>query len=409
MKILLANKFFFPKGGAETVFFQERNYLLNQGHSVIDFSMIHPNNVASPYAEFFVPNVEYRDRPNVNPIKRLLNSSHIALSFIHNKKAVQNIKRLIDKEKPVIAHLHNIYHQITPAIIPALHKAGVKVILTLHDYKIICPNYLMLTKDIICQKCEGRKFWNSCLYCCEQGSYTGSLLLTMEAYWHRIFKSYEYVDMFLAPSQFMAKLVTRFRINSEKIRILHNGIDIKSFKATGVDAGYVLYFGRLSREKGIETFLNAHAQLKGKIPAKVVGTGLFLDAVKQKFGKVDFTGFKQGGELREIIDKASFVVVPSEWYENCSMVVLESMALGKPVIGSRIGGIPEQIDDGKTGYLFEMGNSADLALKMEELARNEKLRQEMGRNARIKLENNYSLDNHNEKLVSFYKELLETE
>lgn len=406
MKILFANKFFFQKGGAETVFFQERAYLLNQGHSIIDFSMIHPNNITSPYAEFFVPNVEYRERPDINPIKRLLKNALIASGFIHNKKAVQNIKRLIDKEKPDIAHLHNVYHQITPSIISVLQKADVRVILTLHDYKIVCPNYLMLTNGNICQKCEGRNFWHAYSNCCEQGDFSGSFLLAVEAYWHKFFKSYEHVDLFLAPSQFMADIAARFRINAKKIRVLHNGIDTGQFTVTEADEGYALYFGRISREKGIETLLHAHSRLESRIPAKVVGTGPLLENLRQKFNQVSFMGYRGGQELREIIQKASFIVVPSEWYENCSMVVLESMALGKPVIGAKIGGIPEQIDDGKTGYLFEAGNIRDLALKMDLLARDKKLRREMGRNARAKLEKKYSLDDHNKKLVSLYKELL---
>nr|WP_320016109.1 glycosyltransferase family 4 protein [uncultured Desulfobacter sp.] len=405
MKILLGNKFFFLKGGAETVFFQERNYLLRNGYEVIEFSMKHPQNKNSLYSDYFVPNVEYRNTQNDRLLKKIKNYAKIASSFVHNNKAVENIKRLIDKEEPDIAHLHNIYHQITPSILPVLHNAGVKIVLTLHDYKLICPNYLMLTKGKICQRCEGKSFWHAGLNRCEQGCTANSLLLVIEAYWHYFYKSYEYVDTFIAPSFFMAELVSKFRITKEKITVLRNGVDIEQFTVNDDDEGYALYFGRLSREKGIETFLEAHALIQTEISAKVVGTGFLLEDLKTRFPDVEFLGYKQGQELIEIIRKAAFVVVPSEWYENCSMVVLEAMALGKPIIGSKIGGIPEQIDNGKTGFLFKMADKTDLAEKMTILLKDKMLRKTMGKAARLKLEQEYSLKSHFEGLIDIYKSM----
>ena len=168
--------------------------------------------------------------------------------------------------------------------------------------------------------------------------------------------------------------MTSKRIPRNKIRVLNNGIDLDQFQSNFDDGGYALYFGRLSKEKGVKTLLKAHAGMDKKYPLKIVGTGSLGDVLKREFTDAEFWGYKSGGELNEIIRNAAFVVVPSECYENCSMVVLEAMAFGKPIIGSRIGGIPEQVEDGKTGLLFEMGNVEQLARKMKILAEDNELR-----------------------------------
>ncbi len=274
--------------------------------------------------------------------------------------------------------------------------------MTLHDGKLICPSYLMLNKGEICTACQGKKFWNPLALRC-QNSLMQCFLLCCEAYWHRIRKSYDAVDLFISPSQFLADLTGK-RISSEKIRVIHNGIDHEKYLPTYKDNGYALYFGRLSKEKGVFTLLQSHA-LHQDFPLKIVGSGPLEKEIKGKYKNVQFLGYKQGEELHEIISQASFVVVPSEWYENCSMVILEAMAYGKPVIGSRIGGIPEQIEDNKTGLLFEPGNKNDLALQMKTLIENPSMRIEFGKKARKKLIREYSLKKHFQGLLEIYKEV----
>ena len=398
MRILFANKFFYPKGGAETVFFQERNFLLNTGNKVIDFSMAHPDNHDSPYSPYFVPNIDYNAR-----FKR----SRIAATFIHNREAIKRLLVLIERENPHIAHLHNIYHQITPAIIPVLRKAGLKIVLTLHDYKIICPNYLMINRKYeICNKCQGTRFWHATTEKCKNDSYIESLLLSMEAYWHKWSKSYEKVDIMLCPSSFLADLVAKYRIDPAQVRILPNGIDTETYGYSKEDGGYALFLGRISKEKGIETLLKAYRLVSNRFKLKIVGTGPLMGKLKPSYPDVEFTGNKTGSELKELVRHASFLIAPSEWNENCSMSVLSGMAFGKSVIASRIGGIPEQVDDNKTGYLFKMGDPEDLAEKMAFLANNKDLRREMGKAAREKTEEEYSLDAHCKKLIGIYEELL---
>ena len=398
MKILFTNKFFHLNGGSETVFFQERSFFTQNNYEIIDFSMKDDRNINSPFADYFIPNINYQKSSG---IKKQIQQ---AFSFVHSSLAVKNIQALIEKEKPSIAHLHNIYHQLTPSIIPILKKYGVKVLLTLHDYKLVCPSYLALKNEKICEECKGTHFWKPVTTNC-QNSYAQGFLLSAEAIFHKWKGSYDDVDLFLAPSQFMADQINQ-RIPSKKIQVLHNGINIEEYQPNYNDQGYGLYFGRLSKEKGIETLLKAHMNMPHSFPLKITGTGPLKTVLSKKYSNVEFLGYKSGQELNTLIANAAFVIVPSEWYENCSMVILESMAFGKPIIGSSIGGIPEQIEDGKTGFLFEMGNVEELSKKMTQLANDTKLRQYFGKNARNKLENEYSLNEHCQKLENLYKDLL---
>lgn len=399
MKVLIANKFFYHNGGAETVFFQERDFLLKHGLKVVDFSMTDKRNLPSPYAAFFAPNINFFQQAGV------VEKVYHAVSFVHSSATVKKIEELIIQEKPQIAHLHNIYHQLTPSIIPVFKKYGIKIVLTLHDCKLVCPNYLALRKGRICTACQGEFFWKPFFLNC-QNSRMHSLLLAVEAYWHKWRKTYEDVDLFLTPSQFLANLISN-RIASEKIRILHNGVDTDCCHPTFSDEGYyALYFGRLSREKGIFTLLQAHEQVAERVPLKIVGTGEVEEELRIRYPDVTFLGRKTGEELFDVVANAAFVIVPSECYENCSMAILEAMAFGKPVIASRLGGIPEQINDGETGMLFENGNAVELAEKMDLLFSDVRLREQLGRAARRKVEKEYALVDHNRQLLTIYTNIL---
>lgn len=400
--ILMINKFFFQKGGAETVFFQEHTFLKNQGYHVIDFAMAHPENRYSAYADFFVPHVDYEKRGSEN----LFNKITKAVNFIHNREAVFRLSRLIQQEKPHLAHLHNIYHQITPAVIDILNKKGIKTILTLHDYKVICPIYKLRSPSGLCEQCAGKKFWKVIKNRCQGQSLAENTLLAIEAYWYKWRDTYAKVDLFIAPSKFMAERVSRYGVDHKKIKILPNGVN-GNFSNKTEDHNYCVYSGRISSEKGIRTLLKAHTKGADELlPLKIIGSGPLLEDLRKEFPLVDFKGFQRGEHLHDLLSKASFIIVPSEWYENCSMSVLEAMAHGKPVIGAYIGGISEQIEDFKSGLLFEMGNEEDLTGKMILLSKNRRLRIKMGKQARWKLEREYALSNHCNKLLNIYDNLI---
>ena len=400
MKILQANKFFFANGGSETVMFQERDYLLANGHEVVDFAMQDERNFASDYANYFVENKSYKKQSS-NKLAKIAD----VISFVHSSEAVKNISRLINDTKPDIVHCHNIYHQLTPSIIGAAKKLGVPVVLTLHDYKPVCPTYNRLQQGKPCSKCLDGDFTQVLLNRCADGSFGKSAVLFAEATVQRLMANYEKVDAFIAPSQFMLQAIAH-RIPQNRIKQLYNGIDINAINASEVDDGYVLYIGRLVPEKGVETLLKAQTNSNQSWQLKVAGTGPLLDVLKAQYKPSIFVGHLAGGVLKSMIEKAAVVVVPSEWYENCPMSVLEAMAYGKPVIGSRMGGIPELVEDGKTGLLYTAGNVNELAAVLDKLMTSSTLRQQMGTAGRLRVTQHFSLKSHNIGLMGIYRNIL---
>lgn len=407
MKILLANKFFFNKGGAERVMFQERSWLLDHGHEVVDFSMRDPRNEPSPYADDFL---SFRDF-SVPPAS-LGEKLRLAANFVHCAEAVRKITALARRERPDVAHLHNIYHQMTPSIIPALKRLGIKVALTLHDYKLVCPAYVMLDKNgRICGKCRPRPGLKPLTANC-QGSLSKGLLLSVESALHRWLGSYDGVDAFLAPSDFLRATVTRDALAPSRVRTLRNGIEVERFTPGGHGGGgpgrYALYVGRLSREKGVPDLLEGHARAGGDIPLKIVGDGPWEARLRERYPHAEFLGRRSKEEVLALLDDARFLAVPSAWYENCPMVVLEAMCMARPVLGSAVGGIPELVADGETGLLHACGDADDIARGLRELWDDPDRCLRMGRAARARAEERFSLERHMHALMDVYEELAAT-
>ncbi|EJB5269276.1 glycosyltransferase family 4 protein [Vibrio vulnificus] len=399
MKILLVNKFFFLKGGAETVFFQERELLHSAGFEIIDFAMKHKKNLTSSYSDFFVDNVDYHQGHGIS------SSLKTAWAFIHNSDACAKLKTLIEQEKPQVVHFHNIYHQLTPSLIKVAKSAGCKTVLTAHDTKIACPSYTMYRQGKTCEACLDGSVWNATRYRCQQGSLFKSVLLSLEATYQSLAGNYRALDVIISPSEFLASILRR-KLPENHIEVIVNGIDEDVDCSDVSDDGYFLYLGRLSQEKGIATLAAAYQQSQRLLPLKVVGDGPLHETLKQQYSMIEFLGFQSGDALHQLIKKASAIVVPSECYENCSMSVLEAMAYGKPVIGANIGGIPEQVREGTEGHLFVAGNSTSLAEVMDTFAQHPEKAAQLGHNARQRLEQRYSLTRHQQSLMSLYRNLI---
>ncbi|HUV03479.1 MAG TPA: glycosyltransferase family 4 protein [Armatimonadota bacterium] len=408
LRVLMCNKFFVPVGGAETVMFEELKMLEANGHTVIPFAMQRADNLPSPYSKYFVSQVDYNESGR-SSARSLLRS---AVNIIYSTEAARKIWDLVREVRPDIAHLHNIYHQLSPSICVALRREGVPMVMTLHDVKLLCPDYLFLRNGAICELCGGGKFYNAVRYKCVKGSRAKSMICCIEMYVHKLFKLYDRnIDIFIAPSEFLRnKLLEYGRLPAEQIVHIPNAIDLDAYTPSYSNQGYCLFVGRLASYKGIMTLMramsgNRHVQLR------VVGDG---DARQQaeEFKKlhsldnVTFGGFQTGEVLRSIVQGAAFMIVPSECYENCPMTVLEAFATGKPVIGSRLGGIPDIIDDGVNGLLFEPGNADDLAEKISYLAGQPKLLVGMGKAARAKVEKKYSPQEHLESLLCVYEKVI---
>jgi glycosyltransferase involved in cell wall biosynthesis len=396
VRVLLANKFFFRNGGSEAVMFGEREYLRSCGVEVIDFAMQDPRNLPSPYADHFVSGRAYAGAQGA---AARLGS---ALTLVHSPEAVRRIGKLIDLTQPDLVHCHNVYHQLTPSIVGAAKRRGVPVVLTLHDYKPVCPVYTRLRQGQLCSECLGGRFFNVVRHRCADGSLGKSALLLAEAWVQRLMGSYERVDRFVAPSEAMRRAVTRHRFPEERVEVVYNGIDCSAIAPSREDGGYALYLGRLSPEKGIETLLAAHAETVPELPLAIAGTGPLLEGLRARWPQAIFLGHLDGSDLERTIRRASLVVVPSQWYENCPMSVLEAMAYGKPVVASDIGGIPELVEHGETGLLFPPGDRAALGDCLLQLMTDPLRRQRLGAAARRRVEGRFSLERHNRAVLGLY-------
>ncbi|MBU1249206.1 MAG: glycosyltransferase family 4 protein [Proteobacteria bacterium] len=398
--VLLANKFFYLKGGAETVFFQERTLLQQRGVTTLDFAMRHPENLASEQEAYFVSHRDYHASHGT------LQKLSLAGSFIHSREAVRNILKLARDTRPALAHLHNVYHQLTPSIIPTLKGLGIKVVVTLHDLKLACPAYLMLDcQGEICEQCLGHHYLRPLTTNCQGSRFRGALLAA-ESLYHFWRKTWEQADLFITPSRFLKDVVCAERLPRDKVVVLPNAIDTDAFTPVPGDKGYLLFFGRLSREKGIETLLRAHATLADQAELVVVGSGPEEERLRQDYPRATFTGYKTGEELRILVANAAMVSIPSEWYENCPMTILEAMALERPVVASNLGGIPELVEHGVTGLLHPHGDEAALGACLRQLLDDPAKRTAMGRVARERILKRHTLARHGDRLLAIYDALL---
>lgn len=360
MKFLFANKYFFRKGGAETAFFDVARLLQEHGHHVCFFSMNHPQNRSSQFSEYFVSHVDYESEGS------LINQCKAACRILYSFEAKKKLAHLLDEEKPDIAHIHNIYHQISPSILHTLKKRSIPIVMTLYDYKMVCPVYNVMADGKPCEQCkQGRYYW--CLINrCTKNSHVKSALNVMEMYLHhKLLHIYDLVDIFIAPSRF---LKTKMEEMGFQGNILYHPYFIwaEEFIPTfGFKGRSIYYAGRLVKEKGLFTLLEA---VKGlDIELKIIGDGpLMSDLVKRKGDNTHFLGYMPLEELKRVTADCMGMVISSEWYENNPLSIMEAFALGKPVIGPKIGSIPELIKEEENGLTFEPGNARDLRDKIEQ-------------------------------------------
>lgn len=403
MRILAVNKYFYLKGGCETYYFALNKALKDKGHDIIHFSMKDEKNAWSPYEKYFVNNIDYYD-------KSLFKRISYASKIIYSREAKKKISHLIKAGTPQLAHIHNFYHQLSPSILKEIKRNGIPIVYTAHDLKLICPNYQMLNRGEVCEKCSGKKFYACTLNRCMKNSLPASLVSTAEMCLHSMLRSFDAIDTIITPSRFYRNKFIEFGYAPERIVHIPNFVDTKANQPNYFSQGYIAYVGRISKEKGIMTLIQAMRNVKS-IDLYIVGDGpLKNEAEKQiehfNLSNVKMLGFQTGKKLDSIIKNSKFTVLPSEWYENSPMSVFESMSYGKAVIGSNMGGIPELIEHEKTGLVFESKNSEQLAIQINYLIDNPKKAGEMGREARRKAELEYGKENHFERIEQLYSKLL---
>lgn len=411
MKILLIDVYNFNKGGAETVCFNTGKLLEERGHKVVYFTLKWAQNKPSPFSKYFPESKETRDGP-LKLVKNLIN-------YFFHIEASKKIEQLILNEKPELAHIHLMWGQITPSIFPVLKKYHIPILFTVHDYRIVCPAYTFRDgSGRVCEDCQGKYFYKCFTHTCCKGSKLMSAVMASEQYFRNaFFNPSKYIDGFIYVSNFAKNIQEKYmpELKLKRNITLYNFSTTISSKSKEIpQARYYLFFGRLSYEKGIKTLLEAFKDLP-QYKIKVAGIGpkemeLKTFTVANGMQNVEFLGYKQGKELEDLVNNAYFVITPSEWYENNPMTIIESYSVGTPVIGARIGGIPEIVVDGQTGFLFESGNVDDLR---EKLILTDKLNgceySELSANTIRFANENLSKDIYWEKLKGFYNKFVKME
>ena len=405
MKILQINKFYHQQGrsgGTGRYLLSLIELLKSKDHSIQVFSMQDKDCLPSSYSSYFVKEQDF-SQPRVG--FRVVAQ---AIRFVYSFEARKKIKKLIEKEQPDLVHLHNIYHHITPSILPVLKKRKIPIVQTLHDFHLISPNYNLYFKDNIHEQCSHGKYWRAISHKCVKDSRLASFLLVLRMYFEKFTRIYlKNIDLFIAPSSFLKKKYVENGFPPHKIVVLKPFISLKKYKPRLSPGDYVLYFGRLHPQKGVQLLIEAASSLEN-IPFKIVGAGKDKESLvgliqEKKLKNVEMVGPKYGNALIDIIRNAAFVVVPSLSYENAPYTVLEAFALGKPVIASNLGGLPELVRDQKTGLLFNPGDKDDLKEKIVSLFFNSCLIRTMGLQARLLVEKSFSLESHYEGLMEIYK------
>jgi len=401
MKILHINKYLYPKGGDAIVCLETGKLFASRGHDVSYWGMANDANPDYVGKEHLLPFIDYGENGEA------AKSYKQAVGILYNREANRLLDNKIRKERPDIVHLHNYAHQISPSILHVINEYKIPAVMTMHDYKLVCASYALLSDGKICDKCKNSRYYNCLLEKCVKNSRAKSLLNTIEMYLHHnIMHIYDLIDTFIAPSDFIKNKVKEMGFKGT-IAHLPNFISTEEYiPKYECDESSIVYFGRLSREKGLFTLIEAMRGIPG-LTLKIVGEGpikenLISKAESLGLINVKFLGYKRGDALKDEIKKSMFAVVPSEWYENNPRAVIESFALGKPVVAARIGGLPELVSDNINGITFESGNPADLREKIKRLMSNPESVFEMGRNARRYVEEELNSGEYYEKLMEIY-------
>ena len=364
MKILMINKFLYPNGGSETYIFKLGEELEKHGHEVQYFGMEHPGRCVGNRVNAYTEDMDFHGGSKIVKLT-------YPIKAIYNTDARKKIRLVLDDFQPDVVHLNNFTYQITPSIIVEIIKwrkeahHHCRIVFTAHDYNLICPNHMLNNPNTHenCEKCLGGHYMECTKGNCIHGSKAKSLIGTMEAeYWNKR-GTYSFIDKVICPSKFIKTKYDTNPIFARKTIAIHNFLDRP--EAMSVEKqNYVLYFGRFSEEKGIGTLLKV-AHMLPSVNFIFAGKGP-LEGEVNSVSNIENVGFQSGEPLEKLIRKALVSVYPSEWYENCPFSVMESQMYGTPVIGADIGGIPELIQAGKTGEVFQSGNAEELKAKIEQ-------------------------------------------
>jgi glycosyltransferase involved in cell wall biosynthesis len=399
---LSINNYYYRRGGSDAVFIDHDQIFSSNNWDTALFSMRHPKNLSTHWSDYFVDELEFGNTYGLS--QKIVMASKVIYSFEARKK----LSQLLNVFFPDIAHIHCVYHHISPSILSLLHSKSIPCVMTAHDLKIACPAYKMLNSNGVCEKCKNGNFLNLIKNRCIHESLPISTLVALESAFHKLSGLYRNnLDMIVTPSIFFRDKLIEWGWQENKLAYIPNFIDCNEI-VPHYDAGkYFLYFGRLAPEKGVDTLIKA--AIKANVALKIAGTGQFeqyLKNIAPNNEKIEFVGYKSGDDLWSLIKNSRVVVLPSEWYENAPISILEAYAAGKPVIGANIGGIPEMLQIGITGFLFESGNTSDLTDKLLKVKNySDKKVSSLGNNARDYVSNTFNTERYFSSITSLYHSL----
>jgi glycosyltransferase involved in cell wall biosynthesis len=404
LKIVLAHNYYNPIGGAEVFYHEVGRVLKENGHEVAYFSP-DDKNINSPWKKYFPKTVDYKNSSIVQGIVQIKD-------MIYSNSAKENFKKLLEDFQPDLVHVFAIYVRLTPSILDACSELEIPVIMSCNDYKHICPNYKLFQHGHLCEACKGGKFYNAVLNKCSKDSLKYSVASAMEAYIHSYTDVYrKNIHTFLFASEFMATKTEDFwGKETFQWEILKNPFESRKYALTKEYKDYILYFGRLIDEKGVDILVKA-MQFVPDVKLKIIGTGpdeeILIELVqKLQLKNVEFLGSKWGSELDDILKLSRFVVIPSIWNENFPYVILQSFAYGKAVIGTDRGGIPELVKDNEFGLVYPADNFEVLAEKISYLWKNSDLAVSMGESAKEYMDKNFNDKKFYVDILRIYKKVL---
>ena len=400
MRILFVNKFHYLKGGSEKYYFELAELMKENGHEVAFFSMKNDKNISTGSKEYFVEEIDLNTGSKLK-----------ALDVIYSKENAQKMKEALEDFKPDIVHINNFQRQLSASIVTEIKRKNIPIVFTAHDMQAICPASAMLYNGEICEDCIQKGYGCCIKKSCIKDSKLKSILGVMESKYYRLRKIYKKIDYIIAPSEFIKKQLIKGGISYNAIETVHNFVIDSGYKEDFVDDGYAFFFGRLSIEKGILNVIRAVKEIPNS-KLVIAGDGPEKENI-QKFiiqnklnDRIELVGYLNQDDVKKYIKNSKFVVVPSIWYENCPYSILETMEIGKPIIGSKIGGIPELIEDGKNGFLYEYQNVSELIEKMKLLFDNEKLVREQSEMSRKLYEEKYNENVYYKRIYEIYNNLI---
>jgi glycosyltransferase involved in cell wall biosynthesis len=402
-RLLTINNYYYRRGGSEAVFFEHNRLFEDAGWEVVPFSTRNALNEPSRWSEHFVEDTDAALQGSA------VAKATRAIGAIYSLEAARRIRSLLALVKPDIAHAHNIYHHLSPSVLVELRRHGVPVALTLHDLKLVCPAYKMHTQGRVCESCRGGALRHVIKNRCIKNSLAMSALVWLESTVHEALRLYlGNVTRFVVPSRFFLAKFAEWGVDTTRFVHVPNSIDVDAFEPGDETGDAFVYLGRLVPEKGVATLVKAAAQARVRL--RIIGTGpeeaMLRQLAQDLGGDVEFTGYLTGGPLHAAIRSARAVVVPSEWYENAPISVMEASALSRPIIGAAIGGIPELIRENETGFVFQSGDVDALAAVLERVQRFDAARlRRMGRAGREWMRADFSPAAYRDRMLNLYHEI----